>query len=156
MGLSIWGYSISLGVSCLSGIGKERKGKETKLTWLDILPAVWGVCERDGKWRQTENGKIQALPCEGDFIGDYVRQCSSTGSWGEVDDSFCLPMYPDEGYGYVDFTIIISDSKWRTIQNYPHGIVNAFSVTYGVVPDSISVFRIAAIETDVTLWELPY
>ena len=60
-------------------------------------------------------------------------------------------MYPDEGYGYVDFTIIISDSKWRTIQNYPHGIVNAFSVTYDVVPDSISVFRIAAIETDVTL-----
>ena len=114
-----------------------------------------GVCEQDGKWERTENGEIQVLPCEGDFIGDYVRQCSSTGSWGEVDNSYCLPMYPDEGYGYVDFTIIISESKWRTIQSYPQGIVSAFSVTYDVVPDSISVFRIAAIETDVTLVELP-
>lgn len=60
-------------------------------------------------------------------------------------------MYPKRGYGYVDFTIIISGSKWRTIESYPHGIVDAISFAYEVKPDCVSVFRIAAIEDDVVM-----
>lgn len=113
-----------------------------------LIPAL-AVCNKDGVWNQTENGKIQVLPCEGEYVGDSIRMCSSTGVWGEVDTQYCLPMYPAKGFGYIDFTYVITGSKWRIIANYPNGIADAIGYSYKIDTDSINVFRVAEHATEV-------
>ena len=109
------------------------------------LALVAADCPSDGVWPTTATGSTAVANCQGDTVGEMVRQCQSTGSWGEVDTTYCLPKYPQEGYANVDFVLYIMRGNYDSIVKNPDGIKSAMVYAINIVDVSnIAVHRIAA------------
>lgn len=118
--------------------------------WFIVLAVtVFADCPTDGVWSATKPGVTKSVTCEGETWGEMYRACiadGATGTWGNPDTQYCLPLYPAEGYGYVDFYYYISNSDYRRIQSNPSGIAAAVStVSTGVPQEEVSVHYVVRI-----------
>lgn len=111
--------------------------------WFIVLAVtVFADCPTDGVWSATKPGVTKSVTCEGETWGEMYRACiadGATGTWGNPDTQYCLPLYPAEGYGYVDFYYYISNSDYRRIQSNPSGIAAAINSVYRVPQEEVSV-----------------
>ena len=73
-----------------------------------------------------------------------TRECMASGSWGEINTSYCLNKYPENGYANVDFVLFIMRGRYDTISKKPEGITAAILSAITTVDESaISIHRIA-------------
>ena len=102
---------------------------------------VFANCPSDGIWSSIAGGQTRAKDCEGDTWGEMYRTCSAAtpNVWGDIDTQHCLPLYPPEGTGYVDFYFLISNSRAETIKRTPIGVVQAIAQVYRVNENEVSV-----------------
>lgn len=109
--------------------------------WFIVLAVtVFADCPTDGVWSATKPGVTKSVTCEGETWGEMYRACiadGATGTWGNPDTQYCLPLYPAEGYGYVDFYYYISNSDYRRIQSNPSGIAAAINSVYRVPQEEV-------------------
>ena len=75
-------------------------------------------------------------------IGQQVRECKNDGVWDYPLVTYCLPKYPPEGYGYVDFVYVIQGAKTDVIKKNPQGIIKALVYVYGLQQDEVQVHLI--------------
>lgn len=103
---------------------------------------VFANCPSDGIWSSIAGGQTRAVTCEGDTWGEMYRTCKgdvTPNVWDEVVNKHCLPLYPPEGTGYVDFYFLISNSRPEAIKKDPKGVVRAIAQVYRVNEDEVSV-----------------
>ena len=110
---------------------------------------VFANCATDGVWSSIAAGQTRSATCEGDTWGEMYRTCNrdsvtGTESWGDIDTQYCLPLYPPEDSGYVDFYYYISNSDYTRIRNNPSGIPAAINSVYRVSEDEVSVHYVGA------------
>ena len=107
---------------------------------------VYADCQSDGGWPVTAAGGEAVRACEGDTVGYQVRKCNSASSWGEVETQYCLPKYPQQGKGFVDVLLYISNSVPSVIaKDQGKGIAQGFLSYYNLLSEEdIGIYRIAA------------
>lgn len=109
-----------------------------------VLAIAAADCPSDGTWAVTRPGSIAVANCQGETVGEMTRECLSTGSWGAINTTYCLPKWPENGYAHVDFVLFIMRGRYDTISKRPEGIKAAILSAINTVDESaIFVHRIA-------------
>ena len=67
-----------------------------------LAVSVFARCATDGEWASAENGVTRSLTCPGDNWGKMYRTCNDE-TWSAVDSQYCMPLYPEKGYSFVDY-----------------------------------------------------
>ena len=111
-----------------------------------LASLAYADCQSENGWTVTPSGSEATKPCEGDTVGYQVRKCTND-IWENVDTQYCLPKYPVEGKGFVDFYLFISNSQTKKIQEdkaqkVVNGLVNYYT---NLAEDDISTHRIVAV-----------
>ena len=109
-----------------------------------VLAIAAADCSSDGTWPVTAPGSTAVVNCQGETVGEMTRECMASGSWGEINTSYCLNKYPENGYANVDFVLFIMRGRYDTISKKPEGITAAILSAITTVDESaISIHRIA-------------
>ena len=103
-----------------------------------LAVSVFARCATDGEWASAENGVTRSLTCPGDNWGKMYRTCSDE-TWSAVDSQYCMPLYPEKGYSFVDYYYLISNARSARIKSRPEGIKMGLKELYGIEESAITL-----------------
>ena len=103
-----------------------------------LAVSVFARCSTDGDWAAAESGVTRSVACPGDQWGKMYRTCTEN-EWGTVDSQYCMPLYPEKGYAFVDYYYLISNARAARIQSRPEGIKMALKELYGIEESAITL-----------------
>lgn len=100
-------------------------------------------------WPVTAAGTEAELECTGETVGYQVRKCLAGNIWDEVDTSYCLPMYPAEGKGYVDVDLYLSQGNTETIKRDEGAAIKSGLLAYYTMleMDAVTIHRVHSVDT---------
>lgn len=103
-----------------------------------LAVSVFANCPTDGDWPNTKSGDTKSIACPGDQWGKMYRTCTKD-EWGVVDSQYCMPLYPEKGYAFVDYYYLISNARADRIRSKPEGIKMGLKEFYGIDESAITI-----------------